>query len=297
MLSSLVNLKIKSALEEELEINRRIVALLKHYLKEINSSKRQKIIDNEKGTRCFENIKEILLRNKSLSYALLLSLEKYIRKLGLLEENLTKKIRLLKVELYVLKSLLLKIEELKLAESTKSDSSRIIESIVDDVILELDSCEELRSRITHFLEELKGSYIHKPIVELVESFEKQRKYLKMSEKSLIETLMEDEIEPNARLVIGVSKLEQHRKHGLRFIKEFNKRILILDKKLIKLSELERKAYAKDLIAQLFFNTFEELLKGLKSSSSMKKDFIGVIEKRAEKLLKSVDKNLRKISPV
>ncbi|MEM2121424.1 MAG: hypothetical protein QXU20_02060 [Candidatus Woesearchaeota archaeon] len=295
MLSNLIQVDIREALIEEQRIINILVALIKKYIQEMKKSKKNHII-NSKDEKWAENIKEILNKNKSLSVALAFSIAKYSKKLSSLNDKVKKKLRVLKLEIYLIKNILLSVEKLNLQKKENIHAKENIESILKDLIVEADFYQELNYRLEHFIEELKGENIQESILELLEIIDKQREFLKLENKEVILKLSEQEIIPNAKLIFGISKIVEYRKKSFRNLREISKRLIIRDKRLIKLKELEKLSERKELISEVFFNSIEKLLKSFEGKEL--EDFsIEELEKKADFLTKDIDKELSKIAPL
>ena len=298
MISNLIKLDIKDILIEEQRIINIIVALLKNYIREIKKPGRDYII-NQKDEEWDANLSRILDKKKSLSVALAFSMEKYSRKLKKLDEKIEKKLRILKLEIYFIKNILLSIEKLNLNREENHQAKENIENILNHLIVESDFYQELKNRLEHFINELKGENIQGSLLELLEIIDRQREFLALKNREVVLKISEQEIIPQARLILGISRISEHRKKGFKNLKEINKKLIMRDKMLFKLSELEKLSEKKETVAEIFFNAFERILNNI-SQEELNKGLdslsIETLEKNVEILTREIDKELTKIAP-
>ncbi|MGB9748843.1 MAG: hypothetical protein ACP5OZ_04055 [Candidatus Woesearchaeota archaeon] len=299
MLSNLIKTDTKEILIEEQRIINILVALLKKYIKETKNYNRIAAI-NQNEDEWDIHFSSILDKNKSLSVALAFSIAKYAKKLNKLNEKIAKKLRLLKLEIYIIKNILLSIEKLNLNREENLEARQNTEEILKDLIVEADFYQELSNRLEHFIDELKGENIQGSILEMLEIIDKQREFMAIKNREVLLKLSEQEIIPQAKIILGISRIIEHRKKGFRNLREFNKKLVLRDKRLFKLSELEKLSAKKETIAEIFFNAFERLLKDIgyeNSDRDLENASIEALEKKAEMLTKEIDKELAKIAPL
>ncbi len=296
----------KSLIRAVEELNPKARILEKHRL----------LLKEKRGKRDTElkrlELKRVVLKHNSKVFGVKVLLENHIKALEHLLNKVKEKIIILKLEKELIENVLIKAEELvkeeneegkgkkrgevKEKKEREEESIKTINLILNNLIIEIDTLEELSDKIESFLNFLNEK-LYYSINELLKHLDEQRRFLYgllhkgTSEELMIESLL-GEKEHAARITIAHLSLKEHLKNNKGLQKKihysFHSKTLYFDKRMLLVQELLYKSIKGDIVASIFINALKELLKEVTSEKVTNMTIKG---KRAKKSVKKVTKSV------